>query len=127
VTAPVQMIVAKPAAPKPAKTLGKDATCVYGGVCHTSAGDIRQIHGPVSEKSCLLVSPGGHRGAQVPAGAAGNATCTFCHAVSGTMSHQHKAIEQGCTSCHQPHVSNAKFLLKADSVEQLCAKCHRRR
>ena len=27
-------------------------------------------------------------------------------------------------SCHKPHASNAKFLLKTDTVEQLCQSCH---
>ena len=54
----------------------------------------------------------------------GNEMCLQCHAVAGTMSTQHKALQQGCTTCHQPHVSKTKYLLKADNVEQLCSNCH---
>ena len=121
--APVQQVIA-PQAPKPTQKLAPDATCVTAE-CHASYATAKQIHGPVSEKSCNSCHEndiGGHR---FPMKRAGNETCTFCHNVSGNLAHQHKPIaDGGCVTCHDSHVSSTKFLLKADNVEQLCQKCH---
>jgi predicted CXXCH cytochrome family protein len=83
------------------------------------------VHGPLSEKACDAchgIDVGGHR---FPLKREGNANCTFCHAVEKTASHQHKPLQDGCITCHEPHSSPTKFLLKADNVEQLCLKCHK--
>ena len=38
---------------------------------------------------------------------------------------EHQAIAtQGCTSCHDPHSSSAKYLLVKGTLEQTCAQCH---
>ena len=110
-------------APKPTGPLPKDASCVTAE-CHASLIHAAQIHRPIAEKSCDSCHAddiGGHR---YPLKRGKTETCTFCHAVSGTAEHQHAPLADGCTSCHEPHVSPTKFLLKADNVEQLCMKCH---
>jgi len=110
-------------APKPTTWLPKDSTCVTSA-CHAKFATAPHIHGPVSAKVCNAChqdDAGGHR---YPLKRDPIATCTFCHTVSGTQQHQHKALEKGCISCHNPHTSQAKFLLKADTVERVCATCH---
>lgn len=71
--------------------------------------------------ACHQDDTGGHR---YPLKRSPLLTCTFCHAMPSTALHPHKAMDQGCTSCHAPHASNAKFLLKADTVERVCDSCH---
>lgn len=114
--------VAVEPAPKPA-ALPADASCVTPA-CHARLATAPHVHGPVSQRacdSCHQPDTGGHR---YPLKREGDKTCTFCHTVSGTQEHQHEALKQGCLSCHRPHESNAKFLLKTDTTEQLCATCH---
>jgi predicted CXXCH cytochrome family protein len=119
---PVKFVRSTPAT-RPTAPLPAGRSCVTSA-CHANLADAPQVHAPVSLQSCNSchdADAGGHR---YPLKRPGNATCTFCHAVAGTMTHQHKALEQGCITCHSPHVSKTKFLLKTDTVEQLCATCH---
>ena len=126
-TAPGRVVVVTPAArpaSKPTGPLAPGTTCVTAE-CHAAFAAAAQVHAPVAERACSACHKddvGGHRFPLKRASAADS--CTFCHAVSGTASHQHKALEQGCLTCHDPHASRAKFLLKADTVEQLCRTCH---
>jgi predicted CXXCH cytochrome family protein len=133
-------VVVVPAA-KPTEPLPEKAECVTAE-CHATYKTAAHIHGPVAAascQSCHMPDQGGHR---YPLLRTGNALCTFCHAVTGTQAHQHKALEPtaagsttnaatapvsktgGCLACHDPHTSKAKFLLVTDTVETLCAKCH---
>ncbi len=120
----LKLIVAVTPATKPDGPLPPGTSCV-SAACHTRLATARYIHGPVAERACdacHLPDAGGHR---YPMRRGAVQTCTTCHAVIGTQSHQHQAMEQGCAACHTPHVSQTKFLLKADNVERLCATCHR--
>lgn len=133
-----------PRLPKPVEPLAKTASCVTAQ-CHETFQTSAHIHGPVSAGGCNACHAEDQGGHKYPLVRTGNATCTFCHAVAGTKSHQHAALKEtaatatssddsaarpgapaagGCMGCHDPHVSKAKFLLKADNVEALCAKCH---
>ena len=56
-------------------------------------------------------------------------TCYTCHpAMRAKMQRtSHHPVREGkmtCTSCHNPHDGNRPKLLKADSVNELCYKCH---
>ncbi|MGA9836414.1 MAG: DmsE family decaheme c-type cytochrome [Gemmatimonadaceae bacterium] len=56
-------------------------------------------------------------------------TCGRCHAQEKTKQLQfaHMPVGQGkmeCTSCHNPHGSNAPNLLIANSVNEVCYSCH---
>jgi len=53
-----------------------------------------------------------------------NAGCIECHnAQRGPFTFPHAALEQGCTTCHNPHGSvNDKLLTERNS--NLCLKCH---
>ncbi len=112
-----------PQAPKPTSSLPKSVSCVTAE-CHAKMNSSPQIHAPVAARACDICHDADTGRHQFPLKRDPIATCTFCHAVSGTMTHQHKALEKGCTACHRPHESNAKFLLKADNVERVCATCH---
>jgi predicted CXXCH cytochrome family protein len=126
--AQVQQVANRPPpAPRPEHWLAPGASCV-NDACHTNFGDARQVHQPIAEGSCESChapeSPetGIHR---FPLLRQGNETCTFCHTVSGTLAHQHAAVQaDGCMACHDPHASSQKYLIKALSVERLCAQCH---
>ena len=114
-----------PQAPKPTAPLAPGSTCVTAE-CHATYSRAAHVHGPVNEKACNACHAddvGGHR---FPLKRDKIQTCTFCHErVAGSASHQHAALKDGCTTCHDPHASPAKFLFKAaDNVEQLCQKCH---
>ncbi len=37
-----------------------------------------------------------------------------------------KNEELSCVSCHNPHVSNAPFMLQSDSLVSLCGRCHKK-
>jgi predicted CXXCH cytochrome family protein len=51
--------------------------------------------------------------------------CYECHKTRYTKEFDHTPVKDGkCTDCHDPHQSNSKMLLKADSVNELCMKCH---
>ncbi len=113
-----------PPATKPTQTLRPGTTCLTAE-CHASFANASQIHGPVSKGACNTCHEDDVGGHTFPLKQKGNASCTFCHATVVTgASFQHKAVELGCIKCHDPHASNAKFLLKRDNIEQTCAMCH---
>ncbi len=111
------------AAPKPIGPLPAGASCMTAE-CHAEYSRAPQIHSPVAAMACDSCHAGDVGGHKFPLKRDAVQTCTFCHTVSGTQPVEHKALEQGCLSCHQPHTSKAKFLLKTDTVEQTCATCH---
>lgn len=53
-----------------------------------------------------------------------NETCTRCHtAQKGPFVFEHKAMNEGCIACHNPHGSvNQKMLVARDA--NLCLRCH---
>src|SRR5262249_9686992 len=55
-----------------------------------------------------------------------NETCTQCHIEKGgPFAFEHLASRiEGCTSCHTPHGSTNKFLLKRHEERVLCLECH---
>ncbi|MCW8895596.1 MAG: hypothetical protein OQK48_07455 [Sulfurimonas sp.] len=51
--------------------------------------------------------------------------CYSCHKTRYTKKFDHKPVKDGkCMDCHDPHQANTKSLLKSDSVNNLCMKCH---
>lgn len=58
--------------------------------------------------------------------AAEPALCFGCHGkLLGKKKNSHKAIEKGCTVCHDPHSSKHKRLLKS-ALPNLCGDCHKK-
>lgn len=56
-------------------------------------------------------------------------TCFTCHASmrAKSMRTSHHPLAEGkmgCTSCHNPHDGSRPKMLKADTVNELCYKCH---
>ncbi len=53
-----------------------------------------------------------------------NDTCTSCHTQQkGPFVFEHRALKEGCVSCHNPHGSiNQKMLVARDA--NLCLRCH---
>ena len=110
--------------PKPTGPLPANTSCV-SAQCHAELTPREPIFtGPVATQacdSCHGPDTGKH---QFPMKRDAVATCTYCHSVAGTQAHQHTALEQGCMTCHKPHISQSKFLLTESTVGQLCARCH---
>lgn len=121
----VSETVARVIAPatRPATPLPPNASCVTAE-CHATLAEAEHIHGPVSTRQCLACHAPDTGGHKYPLLRPASETCAFCHTVSGTMKNQHKGLEKGCITCHQPHVSKAKFLLNTESERELCQKCH---
>lgn len=54
--------------------------------------------------------------------------CYGCHKTRYTKEFDHKPVKDGnCLLCHDPHQSDTKRLLKSDTVNNLCMKCHDRK
>jgi len=56
-------------------------------------------------------------------------TCATCHKATRakmlrTSHHPVREGKMGCSSCHNPHEGAVPNMLKADSVNDLCYKCH---
>jgi len=113
-----------PPAPKPTGFLPLGTSCVTPE-CHGAYAVAPHIHGPVAKRSCESCHADDVGGHKYPVFRDPIGMCSFCHVVAGTKSHQHKPVTQSCTSCHNPHVSDAKFLLKAEPIDRSCAACHR--
>ena len=120
----ISLIVPTAQAPKPTGMLPQGAACITPA-CHASLAVAKHIHGPVSEDACDACHADDIGGHKYPLKRDKKDLCTFCHIVSGTAPHQHKALEQGCTVCHDPHASKVKYLIKADSIDAMCLSCHR--
>ncbi|MGN6369236.1 MAG: cytochrome c3 family protein [Phycisphaerae bacterium] len=95
-TAPTTAPASVHPAPKPTAALSPTAPCSTPA-CHATFLTAAHIHGPVSTNtpaacfSCHQQDQGNHT---YPRARAGNDTCTFCHAVTGTQPHQHLALTQ---------------------------------
>lgn len=105
--------------------------------CHQDMGKGAFVHGPMkSAKGCTVchltdgkVVGGKHPGLLKMGPQEINKTCYLCHE---EFKHQfqssksvHKVIgEKSCTSCHDPHQSEHKQLLRAAGEMALCLKCH---
>lgn len=107
-------------------------SCVTGR-CHGNMGKGKAVHNPVKEGMCSTC----HQAVQEQGAKTkhpGNLTislvmqgadlCYMCHEQKNTKKTVHAPIMGGdCTSCHDPHQSRNKAMLK-DSVPKLCFQCH---
>lgn len=115
----------------PQSAAGAD-TCV-SGKCHASMGKEKFVHSPVKDKTCTMC----HQAAEDPKKKTkhpGNLTitlvqqgaelCGMCHEAKNVKKVVHAPIQGGdCTSCHNPHQSPYKGMLK-DKQPELCFQCH---
>ena len=48
------------------------------------------------------------------------------HPTHGVKDPSRKGKDLSCVSCHNPHVSNAPYLLQSETVMGLCSRCHKK-
>jgi predicted CXXCH cytochrome family protein len=122
---PAARAVVEPPAPRPTEPLAPGTSCVSGG-CHSTFATAPFVHGVVrSSPSCSVCHEDDQGGHVYPVRRPGSAGCTFCHdTVIGQRVHQHAATDVDCLTCHDPHTSEHRSLLLADSTASLCATCH---
>ena len=103
-------------------------SCSNTAGCHDDLINRPVVHEPAVE-DCLNCHQGeasGHPRAEgdefsIPAGADG---CFECHEKFNELPYQHGPAASGaCTSCHDPHGSANRSLLKA-GLQDLCLDCH---
>ncbi len=114
------------------RVFAQEKTCVTAG-CHAAMGKDKVVHPPVKD-GCTTC----HQVVQEPADKKtrhpGNLTitlaqqgadlCAMCHEPKNTKKVVHAPIMGGdCTSCHNPHQSPNKAMLK-DVMPKLCFQCH---
>ena len=96
-----------------------NAMCTF---CHAVAGTKQWQHKALDETmntDALMTTPAN--------GQASVATSLNAPDAAGTgddKSMLRRHVTGGCLTCHDPHISKAKFLLTADTVEGVCEKCH---
>jgi predicted CXXCH cytochrome family protein len=110
---------------------GKDPQACFNCHLQTHAEFKLPQHHPVTEgrMNCVQCHDPHGRDIMKPAGfglgmARQNESCGGCHREQ-TKPHvfEHRALWEGCTSCHNPHGSiNSKLLVQRDP--NLCLKCH---
>ena len=114
-------------------SIGKDATLCYR--CHLVKGrvwsEMAHIHGPVGLGVCSVChNPHGDAYRfQLWADGKGE-MCVSCHSDKQVLYDQSSSITvhgiikgHGCTSCHNPHASEERFLL-SKPINELCVSCH---
>jgi predicted CXXCH cytochrome family protein len=108
----------------PDKPTTAQKTCMTA-TCHADYQQKRYLHGPVSLDDCdachALQDAETHRFALT--GTEPN-LCTTCHMDYSKGAFVHEALTEGCTTCHDPHASALRSLLKHESVGELCETCH---
>lgn len=110
--------------------------------CHSDMIETKFVHSPLKANGCLVCHslgpslknsrlPTTHPNISVDMGKNQLAICQKCHVEWGRgfslKRNQHSLVKQkGCTSCHNPHGSQFKKLLRTDPLSQeLCTKCHK--
>lgn len=110
----------------------KTADCLS---CHKALGAQKFTHGPVGAGACTVCHVN-----EKPAAAQGKGhtfdliktgpeMCFSCHDAMrekfSSVKVKHGAIEGGgCVSCHDPHGSGQKFMLKGKTMSETCSACH---
>jgi predicted CXXCH cytochrome family protein len=107
------------------------------------------VHGPYGAVQCgkchaltkTMLFPGGQtaseRGALLYMGdrlvASPDHLCAGCHTTHGSEAaqalglHMHEPVASGaCTSCHHPHKSPRRYMLRGANTIELCTECHDR-
>ena len=117
----------------PQLTYAEDSTGCVTSRGHASMGKAAAVHPPVAGGMCeschvATVNPQAkkkHPGnMEITLVQQGADLCAMCHEPKGTKKVVHAPIMGGdCTSCHDPHQSPNKGMLKA-AVPDLCFQCH---
>lgn len=113
-------------------TFAQEQSCV-SSKCHASLGKDKVVHSPVKDGSCTMC----HQAAEDPLKKAkhpgnliitlaqqGADLCYMCHEPKNKKKVVHAPIQGGdCTSCHNPHQSANKAMLK-EPMPKICFQCH---
>lgn len=130
------------------RPVARTTNCTEGG-CHAQETSYRFLHAPVAVGACEMChtydEPREHTFLLKHEGAA---MCDFCHigksapgdalrGRTGTASdllgvtngipllHIHEPVREGdCTSCHNPHGSDLRQLVRGESTGAMCRSCH---
>lgn len=124
--------VAVPIFSSPSRSAAQTEGCV-SQTCHASMGKDKTVHSPVKEgmcTACHTVADDPQKKTKHPGNLIitlvqqGADLCGMCHEPKGNKKVVHAPIQGGdCTSCHNPHQSQHKGMLK-DAVPNLCFQCH---
>lgn len=118
-------------APAQAPTPAAPESCVSAS-CHAGMGKDKAVHPPVQGgcDSCHSAVADPEKKSKHPGNLTitlvqqGSALCAMCHEAKNTKKVVHAPIGGGdCTSCHDPHQSPNKAMLK-ESLPGLCFRCH---
>jgi len=107
-----------------------DSSCLANG-CHQAFAKLPRQHAPASGGDCQVCHKTAEEFSDRAACKSGKTfkldeqpkLCFDCHTAFEGIS-THAAMEQGCTSCHDPHGSKNRALLKESSLLKLCTACH---
>jgi predicted CXXCH cytochrome family protein len=106
--------------------------CTTGG-CHADVIKFQYLHAPVAVDACEIChvydDPAQHRFKLIEQHD-NEPICSFCHIGKTTFGrgdnwvglHVHEPVQEGdCIACHNPHGSNLRNLIAADTVGTLCS------
>lgn len=108
--------------------IAEGQSCLDSG-CHSDKVTERIIHKPAAKATtCRMchkaVTAGVH---EFELSAKKNQLCTRCHKMVSDQKYQHVPAKRGmCLSCHDPHQSANKNLLKKKPAGKLCVGCHKK-
>ena len=100
--------------------------------CHAGMGKDKTVHSPVKDGMCTTchqivqnAKGGKHPGnLTITLVQQGEALCSMCHEPKNKKKVVHAPVQGGdCTSCHDPHQSPNKGMLK-ETMPKLCFQCH---
>ncbi|QWV92413.1 cytochrome C [Geomonas oryzisoli] len=104
--------------------------CLSAG-CHAKIAAFKHPHAPAQGDclSCHVQKAKEHplpKAKSFETAAKGSALCAGCHDRIGKKKVVHPPVKEGdCTSCHNPHGGNGRFLMEADEDQKaLCFGCH---
>ncbi len=102
--------------------------------CHTAKADLlkstQNVHPPVKDSCVNCHDPHTEDYKFQLRGDGKKDLCIMCHVdkqewiTSVKNKHGAMNIEQGCQNCHDPHGTGQPKMLKADTVKDMCLKCH---
>jgi len=128
--APKSVPAAPAAAPTPApaalvRPTGRTPNCTAGD-CHAKEKQFKFLHGPAAVGACdVCHAYADEKKHTFQLRRAEKDLCNFCHVGMQIGKSVHKPVQEGqCLSCHNPHGSEDRQMLRAKNMGALCASCH---
>ena len=117
---------------RPCSSAAQSESCVTSQ-CHAAFGKDKVVHSPVKDGACTtchqVVKEVGKKtkhpdNLTISLSQQGAALCYMCHEPKNKKKVVHAPIQGGdCTSCHNPHGSPNKAMLK-EVMPKICFQCH---